>query len=89
MEISYKTIKTEVSTVIDRKESQLDRVIHKPFKSRILLSSPIEIVSKISEKTEPNEQDTLAESFLDSIQSKNLPGQIDNEMQKNLPNRRG
>ena len=88
MKISYKTIKTAVSTIIDRKESQIDRVIHKPFNDRILLSSPIEIVSKISEKAEPNEQDTLVESFLDSIQSKNLPGQIDNEMQKNLPNRR-
>ena len=86
MEIGYKTFKIILETAMDRTESKLDRVIHKPFNNRMLLSSPIEFIFKLSNKANLNKSQVLVESFLNSIHSRKVLEQIDCELQKNLPN---
>ena len=50
MKLSYKTVKIIMETIIDRSEAKVGSVKHKPFNNRMILSSPIEFISKISEQ---------------------------------------
>ena len=86
MKIGYKTLKVMLETAIDRTESKLDRVIHKPFNSRVLITSPTEFILKLSNQAKLDKSEVLVESFLNSIRSKKVLEQIDCELQKNLPN---
>lgn len=86
MKLSYKTLKIAIGTIIDRSEAKLDRSIHKPFNNRVLLSSPTEFISKLSEQTCLAESEAL--SILNSINSSKVLEQIDTELQKNLPDSR-
>ena len=86
MKKDYKTFKIILETAMDRTEAKLDRVIHKPFNSRMLLSSPTEFILKLNNQANLENSEVLVESFLNSIHSRNVLEQIDYELQKNLPN---
>lgn len=85
MKINYKTLEIILETAIARAETKLDRAIHKPFSSRMLLFSPTEFISKLNNQGNPDKSEVLIESFLNSIHSRGVVDQIDYEMQKNLP----
>ena len=86
MKKDYKTFKIILETAIDRTEAKLDRVIHKPFNSRMLLSSSTEFILKLNNQANLENSEVLVESFLNSIHSRNVLEKIDYELQKNLPN---
>lgn len=59
MKKGFKKLKIILETTKDRGTSKLDRVIHKPFNSRMLLSSPIEFISKLRDQDNMDESEEL------------------------------
>lgn len=88
MKLSYETLKIIMETIGDRSKTKLDRAIHKPFNSRVLLLSSTEFISKMGEQTNTGKSEVSRENILNSINSDKVLEQIDNELQKNLPDSR-
>ena len=88
MKLTLKQLEIILKTSKDRTESKIDRLIHKPFKNRSLVPSPIDLVLKLTNQSNLDKSEVLAESYLDSIQRSMVLEQIDYELKKNLPNLR-
>ena len=88
MKLSYKTFKIIMGTIIDRSEVKLDRAIHKPFNNRMLLSSPNEFISKMSEQIILSKSEVSEGNILNYINSNQVLEQIENELKVNLPDSR-
>ncbi len=71
------------NTIIDRFETKLDKMIHKPYDDRKLINKPIDVISEITSIPENS-----IDVYLQDCRSKNLLNMINENLQRNLPKKR-